>query len=80
LHYGSSPHAAKAEALLERDHEWAAPILWRSEFGNILTGYLSSTCSSYDCEFVALAMQLDTSLVTMDGELLRAFPNRARAL
>jgi len=39
-----------------------------------------SDCSAYDCEFVALARQLGTSLVTMDSKLLRAFPQIARAL
>lgn len=104
-----------AETLLEQDADWAAPVLWRSEFRNILAGYLrrkkltfeqahalqseaedllrgaeyemdslsvlelvrDSECSAYDCEFVALAMKLGTKLVTMDGKVLRSFPNIA---
>ena len=116
--YLPGEHTAAAEALFERDPDWAAPILWRSEFRNILAGYLrrklltfeqanslqreaesllegaefevesttvlelvqGSDCSAYDCEFIALAMKLDTKLVTMDKKLLKAFPKRAVAL
>jgi predicted nucleic acid-binding protein len=39
-----------------------------------------SDCSAYDCEFVALALKLQTKLLTMDKKLLRAFPQRAMAL
>ena len=116
--YLPGEHTAAAEALLEQDPDWAAPVLWRSEFRNILAGYLrrkaltfnqantlqreaesllegaefevdsssvlelvrDSECSAYDCEFVALAIQLDTWLVTMDKKLLRSFPKRAVAL
>jgi len=116
--YLCGEYTAAAEALLERDPNWAAPLLWRSEFRNILTGYLrrgsltfqqthslqreaedlldgaeyevdslsvlelarDNGCSAYDCEFVALAMQLGTKLVTMDGKVLRAFPDIAVAL
>ena len=39
-----------------------------------------SDCSAYACEFVALALKLNTQLVTMDKKLLRAFPTRAVAL
>lgn len=116
--YLPGEYTGAAEALLEQDLDWAAPILWRSEFRNILAGYLrrkaitfeqanslqreaesllegaefeveslavlelvrDSDCSAYDCEFIALAMKLDTQLITMDKKLLRAFPKRAIAL
>jgi len=116
--YLPGEYTAAAEALLEQDSDWAAPILWRSGFRNILAGYLrrkaitfeqanslqreaesllegaefeveslavlelvrDSDCSAYDCEFIALAMKLDTKLITMDKKLLRAFPKRAIAL
>jgi predicted nucleic acid-binding protein len=116
--YLPGEHTAGAEALLEREPEWAAPVLWRSELRNILAGYLrrktltfeqacslqgeaedllsgfefevdsrtvlelvrDSDCTAYDCEFVALAIKLDTRLVTQDKKLLRAFPKHAVAL
>lgn len=37
--YLPGEYSTAAEALLEQDSDWAAPILWRSEFRNILAGY-----------------------------------------
>jgi predicted nucleic acid-binding protein len=116
--YLPGDRTAAAEALLEQDPEWAAPTLWRSEFRNILAGYMrrkavtfdqacslqreaesllagaefevdssavlelvrDSDCSAYDCEFIALAIKLNTKLVTVDKKLLLEFPTRAIAL
>ncbi len=106
---------AAAEELLRTQPDWAAPVLWRSEFRNILAGFMrrgslslaqacaiqleaqsllagrefdvdsqrvlslvqQSECSAYDCEFVALAQQLGTRLVTEDKKVLRNFPQVA---
>lgn len=116
--YLPGEHTAAAEALLETQPQWSAPVLWRSEFRNILAGCMrrqtltfdqvcelqneaesllsgsefevdsqavlelvrDSTCSAYDCEFIALAIKLDTKLMTMDKKLLQAFPKRAMRL
>ncbi len=39
-----------------------------------------SGCSAYDCEFVALAEDLDLLLVTVDRQILDHFPRRALSL
>ena len=36
----SSAHALAVEKTLKKDSHWAAPILWRSEFRNVLVLYL----------------------------------------
>jgi predicted nucleic acid-binding protein len=36
------PRNADADALVQLDTEWAAPLLWRSEFRNVLAGYIRS--------------------------------------
>lgn len=102
---------ATVEKVLRRDPHWVTSILWRSEFRNVLAGYLrrgvldrsavagciegaetqmagreyavpsalvmrkveESSCSAYDCEYVALADDLGTKLVTSDAQILRDF-------
>jgi predicted nucleic acid-binding protein len=115
MHTAESP---AAQALLEDDPEWCAPILWRSEIRNALALLVrhrslpldaareivrsaedlmegrelavdsttvldltaASSCSAYDCEFVALARALGVPLVTTDKQILRKFPRVARPL
>ena len=46
----------------------------------ILSLIENSNCTAYDCEFVALARQLNVYLVTADKQLLKEFPDCAISL
>lgn len=43
----------------------------------VLSLVSQSGCSSYDCEFVALAKDLGVQLVTFDGKICKEFPEVA---
>ncbi|TAG46652.1 MAG: PIN domain-containing protein [Betaproteobacteria bacterium] len=58
-------HTAAAEALYEHDANWAAPLLWRSEFRNILAGYLRRKAISFD---QMLALQCEAESLLSEGE------------
>jgi predicted nucleic acid-binding protein len=47
---------------------------------DVLRLVASSTCSAYDCEFVALATSLNVPLVTVDKQILEQFPQVALSL
>lgn len=57
-----------AEALLGREPEWAAPILWRSEFRNILAGYLRRKSLSFE-QAVALQEEAEDLLAGREYEV-----------
>lgn len=46
--YLPGEHTSHAEALLQRDSDWAAPALWRSEFRNILAGYMRRRALTFE--------------------------------
>ena len=53
---------------------------YRISSEHVLELVVQSRCSAYDCEFVALAIDLDVPLVTADKQLLKAFPKTAVSL
>lgn len=53
---------------MTRDAEWVAPILWRSEFRNILAGFMRRGLLT-----AAAAIDLQT-LFTMDAKVRKSFP------
>ena len=54
-----------AEVLLHEDADWAAPSLWRSEFRNVLAGYLRR--GALDLH-TAIAMQREAEALLVPGE------------
>jgi predicted nucleic acid-binding protein len=106
-----------ARLVWQKDADWHAPVLWISEFRNVLMLYLrrqlieqgtfvealtfargsiasheaiadtdsivrdlalASGCTTYDCEYVALARSLGVSLITWDRQVVNAFPETAQ--
>ena len=55
----------KAEKLLSEHAEWAAPQLWRSEFRNILAGYMRR--GTFDLQH-AIALQREAEALLASGE------------
>ncbi|MTI11803.1 type II toxin-antitoxin system VapC family toxin [Sansalvadorimonas verongulae] len=47
---------------------------------NVLSLVNQSNCSAYDCEYVSLAINLDTELFTMDKKVISEFPLIAKPL
>jgi predicted nucleic acid-binding protein len=63
--YLSGEHTAKAEALLESDAHWAAPLLWRSEFRSILAGYMRRGTLTFEA---ARSLQLEAENLLAGAE------------
>jgi predicted nucleic acid-binding protein len=116
--YLTGDRSSQAEQAFRKDPHWVAPLLWRSEFRNVLALYIrqrlltledahqimneamellrdgeyevaslrvlslvaSSSCSAYDCEFVALAQDLSVPLITVDKQILGQFPETSISL
>ena len=64
--------------------EQAEDLLCENEYevpsAHVMHTVKSSRCSSYDCEFVALARYLGVPLITADKTLLQEFPETAKSL
>ncbi|MCU0990176.1 MAG: type II toxin-antitoxin system VapC family toxin [Xanthomonadales bacterium] len=63
--YLPGDHTDEAEALLERDPGWAAPLLWRSEFRNILAGYMRRRTLTFEA---ARDLQLEAEQLLVGAE------------
>jgi len=46
-------HTSQVEGVLQKDSDWAAPLLWRSELRNVLAGYIRRNLMTLD-----IAMQI----------------------
>lgn len=63
--YLPSEHSKRAEALFQQDPAWAAPKLWRSEFRNVLAGFLRRKTLTFD---QACAIQLEAESLMESSE------------
>lgn len=68
---------ARAVALLDQAHEVLGGREGEVDSQAVLELASRSACTTYDCEYVALANSLGIPLVTTDRAVLKAFPKQA---
>jgi predicted nucleic acid-binding protein len=66
-----------ALAMIDEAERWLTGREYSVLSRQVLTLASRSGCSAYDCEFVALAQDLEVQLVTTDRQILKAFPTIA---
>jgi predicted nucleic acid-binding protein len=66
--YLESEFTARAEAQLRSDPEWAAPLLWRSEFRNILAGAIRRETLSFE-EACQISREAESLLANNEHEV-----------
>jgi predicted nucleic acid-binding protein len=69
-----------AREIAHRAESWMSGREYPASTDRVLRLAAASVCSSYDCEFVAVAQDLAVPLVTADRQILRAFPETALSL
>jgi len=69
-----------ARDIAHRAESWMSGREYPVSTNHVLRLAAASACSSYDCEFVAVAKDLAVPLVTADRQILRAFPKIAISL
>jgi len=71
---------AEAQAVMEEASRLMQDREYEVTSHQVLNLVATSTCSAYDCEFVALAQDLDIPLITTDKQILEQFPGNAISL
>ncbi len=74
----------QAQDIFERDCEWIAPLVWRSEFRNVLSGYMRRSFLSFEnaTEIIEKAeiMMRGNEFAVTSGDVLRlAFDSQCSA-
>lgn len=71
---------SQAIAAMEKAQAWIQEREFFVASPKILPLAAESGCTAYDCEFIALALDLRVPCVTLDKALLKAFPGVAVSL
>ena len=66
--YLTGEHSRQAENLFSHESDWAAPILWRSEFRNVLAHYLRKNLITFG-DIMLILQQAESLMVGREYEV-----------